>query len=342
MTTPPKILNIEFNQNGTCFTISTDQGFSIYTTSPLLKKHSRSTNGGIESAVLYNRSNILGLLGGGKTPAYGQTKMVLWDDHQKKALTHFNFLDYITSISISQLHIIICVESKIFLFDFFTHDHIATLNTEHNPKGILAFDASGEHLAYPSVNVGEVAVYNTSTQHSSLIQAHHNDIACLTLSDDGALLATASTKGTLVRIYSVADGKLLKELRRGSGEAVICSLSFDRSNRYIACSSDRYTIHVFVTGQVGKDVEEEKEGDKPRNQYSFFGKFLGKASSYFSSEWSSGQVKIGEANAICKFSNEDDMLYVVSKDGKFYKIEIDHKSGNVKIIDSRNLNENES
>ena len=328
-----KILNVEFNQNGTCFSISTESGFAIYTANPFQKKSQRTTNGGIEHTAMYGRTNILGLLGGGKYPAYGQTKIILWDDHQQKQLTQFNFLNYVNSLALIDKYIIISIEKKIFLFDFKTHDHITTLETGPNPKGLFTMNATGEYLAFPGVTVGEICLFNSTTNETSKIQAHTSEIACMTLSNDGTLLASASQKGTLIRLFSTADGKLLKELRRGSGEAMIYSLSFNKTNQYIACSSDRNTIHVFVTGQQATN---EGEKEVPKNNTSMFGKFLGRASSYFSSEWSSGQVKINEPNTVCKFG-EDEMLYAVSSVGNFYKIEIEHGTGNTKIIEKKNL-----
>ena len=44
------------------------------------------------------------------------------------------------------------------------------------------------------------------------IMAHDSTIACLGLTKDGRLLATASSKGTLVRIFNTMDGSLLQEV----------------------------------------------------------------------------------------------------------------------------------
>ncbi|KAL8113957.1 hypothetical protein AgCh_021022 [Apium graveolens] len=43
------------------------------------------------------------------------------------------------------------------------------------------------------------------------ILAHGSRIVCLALTNDGKFLATASTKGTLVRVYNTLDGLLLQE-----------------------------------------------------------------------------------------------------------------------------------
>ncbi|KAL8112161.1 hypothetical protein AgCh_019746 [Apium graveolens] len=44
------------------------------------------------------------------------------------------------------------------------------------------------------------------------ILAHGSRIVCLALTNDGKFLATASTKGTLVRVYNTLDGLLLQEV----------------------------------------------------------------------------------------------------------------------------------
>ena len=62
----------------------------------------------------------------------------------------------------------------------------------------------------------------------------------------GDKLATSSEKGTIIRVYSTEHGTQLQELRRGSEYALIFSLSFDPTGRWLACSSDSGTIHIFA------------------------------------------------------------------------------------------------
>ncbi len=58
-------------------------------------------------------------------------------------------------------------------------------------------------------------------------------------------MATASEKGTVIRLHSIIDGKLLQEVRRGTEFANIFSISFDQYGQWMASSSDQGTIHVF-------------------------------------------------------------------------------------------------
>jgi len=63
----------------------------------------------------------------------------------------------------------------------------------------------------------------------------------------GDLLATASEKGTLIRIWKVdsLDPTCPFMFRRGADKAEINDLQFSRNSRYIAATSDHNTIHVF-------------------------------------------------------------------------------------------------
>jgi len=84
------------------------------------------------------------------------------------------------------------------------------------------------------------------------IKCHDSSLAAIKLSQDGQYLATASDKGTLIRIFSLTSGDKLNEMRRGADQAVITDLSIDPSNKHVCCSSDKGTIHIFTLDQNGE------------------------------------------------------------------------------------------
>ena len=89
-----------------------------------------------------------------------------------------------------------------------------------------------------------------------MIPAHTGHLAAIQFSPSGTRIATASDKGTVIRVFNVLDGAKLYELRRGlKRTADIYSLSFSSCGDYLACSSNTETVHIF------------KLEEKPRERY---------------------------------------------------------------------------
>lgn len=90
----------------------------------------------------------------------------------------------------------------------------------------LCPDPQNTVLVCPGLQKGYLRVELYDIKRMSLIQAHEGSMGCFTLSFDGKLLATASEKGTLIRIWDTATGKQIQELRRGADHAEIQSFRF--------------------------------------------------------------------------------------------------------------------
>jgi WD40 repeat protein len=79
-----------------------------------------------------------------------------------------------------------------------------------------------------------------------VVQAHNGPIAQIALNKTGTVLATMSDKGTLIRLWDTKSAKKLHELRRGTYQATINEISFERStSKYLCVSSDHDTLHIF-------------------------------------------------------------------------------------------------
>lgn len=80
----------------------------------------------------------------------------------------------------------------------------------------------------------------------SIIAAHTTALSTLSVPPSGRLLATTSSRGTLVRIWDSLTGKLVRELRRGADKAEIFGVAFRPDEQELCVWSDKGTVHLFT------------------------------------------------------------------------------------------------
>lgn len=93
---------------------------------------------------------------------------------------------------------------------------------------------------------GDVVVYDALTLKTiGIIAAHKSPLSSLALSSDGTYLATASDKGTIIRVFSLPLGTKLFQFRRGTYPAKIYSMTFNLASTMLCVSSATETVHIF-------------------------------------------------------------------------------------------------
>lgn len=102
------------------------------------------------------------------------------------------------------------------------------------------------HIAPTS---GDVLLFDTlKLEAINVVEAHRSPLSCITVNDAGTLLATASDKGTIIRVFSIPSAKKLYQFRRGSMPSRIYSMSFNAASTLLCVSSATDTVHVFKLG----------------------------------------------------------------------------------------------
>jgi WD40 repeat protein len=100
------------------------------------------------------------------------------------------------------------------------------------------------------------------------MEAHEGSLRGLALTADGSKLATASTKGTVIRVWDVATAVCLQEFRRGVERATITCLAWSWDYAWLSCTSDKGTVHIFQVQESG-EKEEKKSADSSLSQMFF-------------------------------------------------------------------------
>lgn len=370
-----QMLYVSFNQDSSCFALGTERGFKIYNSFPFKDNFERVLEGGIGIVEMYYRSNIIALVGGGKNPKYNKNKVIIWDDYQAKVISELKFTSSIKNVKMKKDKIIVVCEKRIFVFNLITYENIDILDTAENPKGLVAVntDSSTTVIAFPimtdqSDSKGFIKLKHIEKGNEIVIHAHDGSVSYMAMNREGTLIATASDKGTIIRIYRCIDGVFLQEFRRGKEKAEISYICFDAASKLMAATSDRGTIHIWSMGSCIKTMNEkpiqkdsslvdnritgrseidsrdsnttdvtvnegnkkEKVEDFPKNQSSIF-KGLPGIGTFFKSEWSFAKLRIDNQKSICAFG-EDNTIIAITSEGKYYQATIDLKKGGDCVI----------
>src|SRR5690349_19432062 len=95
------INHLAFNNLITNLTCSTNQGYTIFSLEPALeKKLSVEFDGGVGIMKMFNKSNIVVLVGGGDKPFKSKDTFVLWDQRNKSSIMEIDMREPIKNVLI--------------------------------------------------------------------------------------------------------------------------------------------------------------------------------------------------------------------------------------------------
>ena len=103
------------------------------------------------------------------------------------------------------------------------------------------------------------AIFSTLVVDKSIdlvIPAHDTEVGAIAVNPDGTLIASASERGHIIKIYSTDAGEVVQELKRGNSKAEIDNILFHPHQYILACTSSKQSIHIFeITKAVEKCIQ---------------------------------------------------------------------------------------
>ncbi|CAG8495411.1 4519_t:CDS:2 [Acaulospora morrowiae] len=212
-------------------------------------------------------TSLVALVGAGEHPSFSPRRLQITNTKRQSTICELTFQTSILAVKLNRRRLIVVLEQTIFVYDISNMKLLHSIETSPNPSAICALSPSNEncYIAYPSQNPspsspfsnnslqnttsGDVLIFDAlSLQNVNYVQAHKSPVAYVAINSEGTLLATASDKGTVIRVFSIPNAQKLYQFRRGSYPARIHSISFNLVSTLLCVSSDTETVHVFKLG----------------------------------------------------------------------------------------------
>ena len=352
LTKNSKMLCFAFNQDSSCFCIGTEKGFIIYKVSPLNDYYIRDLNGGVGLIAMFNNSNLVGIVGGGKRPYSALNKLVIWNDATSKPILEITVDFKIKNIKVKKSLIAIIGKKTIKIYyynsleDIMNYIDIDTITTPENKNGIFTMntDPKKNIIAYLTKNIGEIMIKTYFRKKNSddendykivsktqSISAHQSEVTVMSLDPKGDILASVSQKGSLIRLFDTSTGAFLKGLRRGNDSAEIYSINFDKTSQYVLITSNKGTVHIF---NIGKS----KIVKNPKSFLSSLAPYLNLQNTYLDNEWSFAQYHTKcKINNIANFSGKNNDIVVLTENGMYYRAQFNYKGGECSTLQEKSF-----
>ncbi|GAV05961.1 hypothetical protein RvY_16009 [Ramazzottius varieornatus] len=334
-----EVLFVGFNQDGTSLAVGTTKGYKLYTILSVEKLDLIYENTTEKDVCIVERLFSSSLVAIVSLNAHRMLKVC----HFKKGteICNYSYSNTILAVRLNRLRLIVCLEESLYIHNIRNMEVLHTIrDTPPNPHGLCCLVSKDENcfLAYPgSSTIGEVQIFDASNLRAvTMVPAHDSPLACMAFDAEGIRLATASEKGTVIRVFAIPSGDKLFELRRGMKRCVnMYSLAFSPDAVLLSSSSNTETVHVFKLEPADtKPVEAQNQG-----WMNYLGKALANAATYLPSQVAD-VVNQGRSFAlvrhpfagvrnICIITNlqKTPRLLIASSDGYMYIYAIDPNEG---------------
>lgn len=254
---------VTFNQDHSILGVGTTKGFRLYYTDPFSKCF-ESQEGDIAILEMLFSTSLVALILSPRVLRIQNTK-------RHSTICELTFPTRVLAVRLNRKRLVVVLEDQIYIYDISNMNMLYTADTSPNPNAICALSPSSDHnyLVYPlpmkaaptsfappshappaanhiAPTSGEVLIFDaTKMEAVNVVEAHNSPLSCIALNNEGTLLATASEKGTIIRVFSVPDAQKLYQFRRGSIPARIFSMSFNSTSTLLCVSSATETVHIF-------------------------------------------------------------------------------------------------
>ena len=282
---------VSISRDGSAFGLALDHSIRVYQTDPLKRKY-------LKDFASY-RIERTAVVGDGSLVAFTASlmeryeevveKVFVWNTQLDESQCQLDFKEPIRSIALTYNFLLVILEQSTVVYDLEKCQTQGEMVTSMNPHGAGDLITSeGSLIAVCGLQPGKVSINDlTGGSRPVVFQAHQHPINLIRFSPDGAIVATASDMGTLIRLFDSVTGSHLCVFRRGTIPSRVLSVCFSPGNSELIAVSESGTVHLF-----DGDTRNSSDSDPPR---------------------SIGKLSIGRVTCVdCMFISEEELIVVTS------------------------------
>uniref|UniRef100_A0A674GJ41 WD repeat domain, phosphoinositide interacting 1 n=1 Tax=Taeniopygia guttata TaxID=59729 RepID=A0A674GJ41_TAEGU len=215
---PGALSCFSYNQDCTSLAIGTTTGYRLFSLSSVEQLDQVHESNEIPDVYIVERlfsSSLVVVVSHAKPQ-----QMNVYHFKKGTEICNYSYSSKILSIRLNRQRLVVCLEESIYIHNIKDMKLLKTImDTPPNTTGLcaLSINHANSYLAYPgSATSGEIALYDGNTLKTACaIPAHDGPLAALAFNSTGSKLASASEKGTVIRVFSIPGGQKLYEFRRG-------------------------------------------------------------------------------------------------------------------------------
>jgi WD40 repeat protein len=166
--------------------------------------------------------------------------LYLWE--RGDIIKELNLDDNIESVTSSGREVLVLLKYQAIII---SHNLEVISKIETGDNDYVIGDISDTVVCIPDSNTGTLTILSLLEPRSLFIYAHDHPIRSVSLSPSGSLLATASTQGTLIRVFDTRTGSCVNQLRVSWMQSDIYSLAVSKDDKYVAAVSRDGNLYIF-------------------------------------------------------------------------------------------------
>lgn len=254
--------NINFNQDFTSLAVVGTTGYRLFTLSSVEKVEEIfcSHNENTRIAERLFSSSLVAVV-----TVAEPNKLKICHFKKGSEICNYSYPSDILSVRLNRARLIVSLRDSIYIHNIRDMKLLHSIrHVSPNEVGLCSLSLNS-HLAYPiSSTNGELQIFDANKLLMGVnIQAHDSSLSAINFSPDGALIATASERGTVIRVFCTKNARKVHEFRRGVKRNVnIASLMFNSCAEFLCASSNTETVHIFkIDGKSVENAERQSMAD---------------------------------------------------------------------------------